>query len=437
MKPFRRLSLAFLGLILLGGCSTMQTTWQSLNNVMVPLEELYRQKALSYEKQGELQQALLAWKVVAQLDPENPSTPEIIKTLERGIANAAAVHFKRGVEHYTAGEFAKARKEFLITIRLSPTHDSARHYLKTLLHSPQQAQYRVRRGDSFSRIALKVYNDPSKAYIIAYFNDLDPKKPLYIDTILLLPELSPEQLVPRKDITAMLARAEKALDQKRYAKVIDITGKILTEIPDQPKARYLRDDAYFQRGMALFNQKKYLAAIEQLKQISDVYRGRDRAIRKARSHIQKQDLEEKLQIAQELMDAQAYDSVINVTEEILTQAPDNKKAKELSNIAHYTLGKQLLEQGLETSAIKMLSAVDKDYKDTGQLLAQARGRLHARAEKFYRNGVMHFLNEDLEKAIDAWQEALQLNPNHPKARQDMDNAMRLLDKWRGIEKEKQ
>ncbi|MEJ2039813.1 MAG: tetratricopeptide repeat protein, partial [Desulfosarcinaceae bacterium] len=66
-----------------------------------------------------------------------------------------------------------------------------------------------------------------------------------------------------------------------------------------------------------------------------------------------------------------------------------------------------------------------------------RGKINARAEMLYRRGVKHFLNEELELAIKDWKETLKLNPNHPKAAQDIENAERLLQKWRGLEKPEQ
>ncbi|MBT8339758.1 MAG: tetratricopeptide repeat protein, partial [Desulfatitalea sp.] len=94
----------------------------------------------------------------------------------------------------------------------------------------------------------------------------------------------------------------------------------------------------------------------------------------------------------------------------------------------------LLDQGNAAKAIDALKPLDENYQDTAQLMAQARAQLNARAETFYRQGVKHFLNEELEQAIDSWEKALAINPEHPKAKLDMDNALRLLDRWRGLEK---
>jgi cytochrome c-type biogenesis protein CcmH/NrfG len=58
--------------------------------------------------------------------------------------------------------------------------------------------------------------------------------------------------------------------------------------------------------------------------------------------------------------------------------------------------------------------------------------VHARlvelAQVHYRNGVKHFINEDLKKAIAEWEMALDCDPDHAKARENIENARRLLEK---------
>ena len=53
----------------------------------------------------------------------------------------------------------------------------------------KQTTYKVHRGDSYSKIAAQIYGDPKQAYLIAYFNDHDPLKPLLTGVTLFLPVL--------------------------------------------------------------------------------------------------------------------------------------------------------------------------------------------------------------------------------------------------------
>ncbi len=410
---------------------------QRLQNMVKPPQAFYRQKALAFEKEEKLQQAILCWRIVAHMDKTNGQAPKSIRTLKLTAAKTAQVHFKQGVDQYRAGDLNKALREFLIAIRLNPEHQQARHYLKNRLQNPEQAIYRVKPGDSFIRIAGNVYKDPSKAYMMAYFNDMDPKKPLMIGTDLSLPALGAEYLVPRSDIRAMLEKARKAYEKRRYHRVYTLTDAVRKEIPGHLRALKLADAARFDQGTALMNQKQYLAAIEQFKQVSPQHKGRDRAIAKARNRINRQAIDQKLDAARGHLKRKAWASVINVSEEILEQEPGNDQAKMLFSNASYQLGKILLDRGETAGAIEVLSRIEPTYEDTGQLLALARARLKSQAETFYRDGVKHFINEDLEKAIKIWNKTLELNPDHPKARQDMENAQRLLEKFRALDKEPQ
>jgi tetratricopeptide (TPR) repeat protein len=431
MKNTGKLIVALLMAVMLSGCTA---TLQRLHNLLASPVETYRKRALAFEKQGEPQQALLCWEAVAQLAPKKPDVPKIIAGLKRSAAKASQGHFQRGLERYQAGDLSNAMREFLIAIRLDPGNEQALYYLKTRLQNPDQAVYRVRPGDSFIKIASDVYKDPTKAYWIAYFNDMDPRKPLQIGTNLSLPVVEAEYLVPSSDIQTLLSKARKAYEKKRYSSVYTLTEAILKEYPNHPQASKLADAARFDQGMDLMHQKHYLAAVELFKQISARYPGRDKAIAKARHQIHRQTINVKLEEARRLLHNAAWGGVINATEEILKQDPNNDMAKMLFSNASYNLGKSLLDHGNAVKAIEVLSRIEPSYEDTGQLLSLARARVKSQAEALYRDGVKQFINEDLERAIQTWKKVLQLNPDHVKARQDMENAQRLLEKLRALDK---
>ena len=424
-----------LGWLCYGCTATLQSTMEGFQRMLTPTVEIYRQKALDHERQGKLREARLAWQVVARLDPQNASIGEIIKTLDRGIANAVQNHYDSAVASFGRGDLASAQRELLIVLRLDPHHKSAREYLDRCLNHDEPRLYKVIKGDSFIKIATRTYNDPTKAYIVAYYNDLDPDKPLLVGTVLTLPTLDPQYMVPRADINAMVFKAQNALNNKAYDHAAALAVKILEKVPGHPEAPDIKDQAHFGKAKAMIRDRKYLAALGELKKVSPNFKGRDAAIDEARNHIQQQAVAEKLTLAKSLMQQKAYLGTINVTEEILAQEPNNSIARYLFNAANYERAKELIEDQKDDIAIQHLQAIQQPFEDTDQLITQARGRLHARAEVFYRKGVKHFLNEELELAIKAWQQSLALNPKHPKAAQDIQNATELLEKWRGLEKE--
>ncbi len=393
----------------------------------------FRKKAADLEQKGELQQALLAWHVSSLLYPKDKGVPEAIKRLEKIISETGSASYRKGVQLYEKGDEDAARRAFLTTLRLQPQNKKAMHYIKVLMNSSGQTAYTVKPGDSLIKIARANYNDTTKAYLIAYFNGYSPRRPLYVGEILLLPNLTASQILPRRDVDALVKQADEALRSKKYEKVHSLSEKIETLSPGHTQAIKLNDAAYYGEGMAHMEKGEYFEALERFKQMSDGSKNRQHAIVMARAKIVRQADEEKFELAQSLFKKGDFAGTINICDEVLAKEPKNKKARELSDAAHYNLGKQLIDQGKMAKAIDALKDLDKNYKDTAQLRTQAQGQLNARAETLYRKGVRYFLNEELEAAIDAWEKALALNPKHPKARQDIENAMRLLDKWRGLD----
>lgn len=430
MKTVRIALIAAVLAMMVSGCAS---TWQELQGwVSAPAND-FRKKAENLESRGELRKALLAWRVVAELDKSAPEATEAIRRIEQDLSRKARKHYRQGLKDYQSGDYRNALRNFLITLRYQPHHEKARYYLKIRLQNREQAAYRVQPGDSFIRIASNIYHDSSKAYMIAYFNDMDPRKPLRIGTTLLLPALESNYLQPPSNIKALLDEAQNALTEKRYRRVVALARKIEEEIPGNANARQLADAAHFHEGRRLFKLKRYLAAIEQYKQIGDTYKGRDRAIAEARSRIKHLALDDKLKEAQEHLRAKRWQSAISVTEEILANDPGNTQARILFSNAGYNLGKQMLDRGKTVQAADLLGRIDPSYEDTGELLSLARARMRTKAETLYRNGVKHFINEELEAAVEDWKQTLVLNPEHPKARQDIDNARRLLEKLRALE----
>ncbi len=55
------------------------------------------------------------------------------------------------------------------------------------------------------------------------------------------------------------------------------------------------------------------------------------------------------------------------------------------------------------------------------------------AEAHYLQGVKYFLNQELSSAIIEWEKTLVLNPDHKKAKENIINARRLLEKYKKVE----
>jgi hypothetical protein len=110
-----------------------------------------------------------------------------------------------------------------------------------------------------------VFDDPSKAYMIAYFNGMNPKKPLLTGTVLRLPVLDPAILLPKSNIKSLLVRAQEAFEAGAFEQAAALSGKVLAEIPDHVKARRLADESSISLGMQLMEQERFSQALVQFK----------------------------------------------------------------------------------------------------------------------------------------------------------------------------
>lgn len=141
------------------------------------------------------------------------------------------------------------------------------------------------------------------------------------------------------------------------------------------------------------------------------------------------DTREMLSKAQVYFKTKNYRETLSISENILEYDPANKEARDLMNESYYQMAK-ILNQGKKyQEALTMFNHVDPKYKDVKEWIPSVKNQL---AEAHYLMGVKYYVNEELEKAVKEWEETLTLNPKHPKAKRDMENAFQLLKKLKEI-----
>ena len=316
------------------------------------LEEC-RNKAVTYEKDGELLKALRSWEVVASFIPTDEEVARRIMTLKTQIVRVADQHFKQGLSLYQRNSMEAARKEFLVALHYNPVHKEALNYLKDKLPGEDYILYRVKGGETLKEIAKKTLNDPNKDFLIAYFNDLKIDSKLAPGNTLRLPVL-----------------------ESSVAKVTIDTKETATDT----------------------------------KEISA-------------------ETEEMLSKALAYYKAKNYGETASISEKVLEYDPANKQARNLINESYYQTGKLFIQRKKYQQALDVFDRVDSGYKDVRESIAFAKKQL---AGDHYLRGVKYFTDEELDKAITEWEATLALDPNHPKAKKDIDNARNLLQKLKEI-----
>ncbi|MBW2180747.1 MAG: hypothetical protein JRG81_10330 [Deltaproteobacteria bacterium] len=390
------------------------------DNANILLSSSYLEKALEYEKNDKLQTALFYMQIAGTLNPDSTIIPGKITSLKSTIDHKAKEHFTEGVTFYKKQRFKDAQGQFLTTLRYAPGHKEALDYLKNRLHPKEHLNYKVKEKDTLKGISKKFYEDPSKDFLIAYFNNLETGKEPVPGTFLELPILGSEFNQPMIDIRIELKKAENLLKEKQYREVLDVSEKILEYDRLNKKASDLINSAYYQIGLELSGQEKYPEAIKMFKNVTSNYQGVEEAIQHA--------INKELFKAKNLLKQKQYEQALAVAGKILDYDKSNKTAKNLINTAFCQQGKNLIIRKNYTEALNVLSKADPQYNCVKKTTSDVYKAKKKQAEVHYLKGVKYFLNEELQSAIKEWEKTLSLNPKHKKAKKNVKNARSLLDK---------
>lgn len=291
--------LTFLAAAFIGGCATLperpQTPVSSpgsevkkeARDPLLALAESWRLKAREFEKNGDLPKALKALEIVNTLSPGDLGSGARIADLKNQISAAADRHFQKGLALFRNHSLALARKEFLAAIYLKPDHAEALHFLKEKLPGEDSVSYEMKNGETLRQVSQKIYGDPQKDFIIAYFNGLKGDGPIDFPRSLKIPLLSP---VPQKgspasakgvvspeydkppEIQAGLEKARGAYREHLYEESAALTEKILNADPTNREARELMNAAYYQWGKRLGQEKRYREAMEAFQRVDSGYK---------------------------------------------------------------------------------------------------------------------------------------------------------------------
>ncbi|MGZ3494095.1 MAG: hypothetical protein ACXWM6_05285 [Thermodesulfobacteriota bacterium] len=124
-----------------------------------------------------------------------------------------------------------------------------------------------------------------------------------------------------------------------------------------------------------------------------------------------------------------YRETVSISERVLEYDPANREARDLINESHYQTGKSLARGKKYQEALEAYNRLDPGYKDVRESIALVKKQL---AGEHYLRGVKYFTDEELDKAVKEWEVTLALDPNHPKAKNDIESARTLLQKLKEI-----
>ncbi|MGA8180766.1 MAG: hypothetical protein WB792_11960, partial [Desulfobacterales bacterium] len=384
----------------------------------------FLKQATAYENVDDLQRAMFYLKIAGTLSPKDEQIAEKLSRLKTTIDTKSNLSFQKGKGFYLQNRFEDARNQFLTALRYDPDFKPALDYLKNRLIPKSYVSYVPGKNDSLKGISEKFYKDPDLDFLIAYFNTLASGSKPEPGKTLMLPIL-PREITPEKiDIHQEINSTKHLLEKKKYQAAIHVSDKILRIDHSNQAAIDSKNKAYYQIGMEMTQNKKYFEAVDTFKKISPGYEGVDAAVQNA---IQKELLN-----ADRLLKKKKYDASIALSEKILSYDRSNKAAQKIISIAHCRLASRLLIRKKYPEVLKALNGADPEDICTKKIKTALKLSMNKEAEAHYIRGVKHFLNEELQGAINEWEITLKLDPMHDKAKKNIKNARNLLEKLKKV-----
>ncbi|HEY3065576.1 MAG TPA: LysM peptidoglycan-binding domain-containing protein [Methylomirabilota bacterium] len=326
----------------------------------------HRERAETFRREGDLRRALDEWKIALTIDPSDAVAREGAAKVQAEIDAGVATRLKQGREALARGAQLDARRHFLAVLALDPANKVAFDALRTEVRDVRFISHTVRAGDTLASLALRYYGDRSRSEVIWEVNQLSRN-----------PRLTPGMVVRIPEIPGLPFAHERTTAPAAPATPTDSARTAATP-PPAPEA------------------------------------------------APPPEVDPRLAEARDAMDKGEYTMALADIEQVLAANPRNTEGTDLKKAALYGLGKaQLNERKFDESyqTLTQLTRLAPNYEDSPALLQQARTRL---VQQRYSEGLRYYREEKLEEAIAEWRAVLVLDPRHPSARKNIEQAERIL-----------
>lgn len=155
----------------------------------------------------------------------------------------------------------------------------------------------------------------------------------------------------------------------------------------------------------------------------------------ARPPYETQKIDQALARARAASQAGHHEKVLVITDRLLRANPKLRQAVDLQNKSCSILGRRFYRQQQYLQAKQMLDKIKGPYEGLPALRAALKIKMKQQAEVYYRDGVKFFLNDELQRAVETWRLALELNPDHKEAAASIREAETLLQKLETVDQE--
>ncbi|MDX2510255.1 MAG: LysM peptidoglycan-binding domain-containing protein [Desulfobacterales bacterium] len=347
------------------------------------LPDKYLQQGKQSEANDDQISALRFYKLAVTVEPSNQEAVEGCKRMEKVLHDSAEKHYRTGLKLNNEGQYGQARQHFLMALHLRPDHPEIAKILTTRKRNRIKGYvlYSIKSGESLARIARRYYGDESKFSIIAQYNNLTDATHIRVGQEIKVPEIEGlEFLIDKENVETANPKggyqASPVLEDPMEEAVDTLLEKEFID----------RIDDYRKQGIRLFQEDKYLEAIDEFNKVLAIAQDDEDSL----EYIHKSHYELAMTLFKNKDYYAARDQFrasIQYRDDCITCVEYLQKSEELYKELHYKKGMQYYEDEQLVEAIKeweLVIALDPDYKKAGYHIDKAKVTL-TKLEEFKKS----------------------------------------------------
>ena len=386
--------IALVLLMRVGGCGAPPVQEQArVTGLTPPLPEAAQLDALAWQEGRQYREALGYWQDAEQVVRER------IEVLARQLEKISSEHSARGIRYYKEKNGDAAFREFMTALRLDPGNTVAVSYLQKRYSPARTTKYTVQKGDTFASIAAKAYGSSEYAFALPLFSSVRDESRLVAGKEITMADLDSFSSAAIKSYGADIELARSLFKSGDYEGVLPVAEALREKHPEDEEASYIINMSLLKIALMRQDQGRYDEAVNTLLRVDPRFTN----------------VESQLARIQEKRESKITTDTREANSRLLQKGTERSAA------------------GSYLEALDILLLVDPGFPGRETAVAHVRSKLRSQADHHYKEGVMLFVEEDLDGAIAEWQKALQCDPNNLDALQSIEKARKLQQKVKTID----
>lgn len=379
--------------------------------------------------QGEQLRAALILSRVLDLDADNLKARQKISTLKPVIDSFVKKSLADGIAEFDSRNFSAAKTSFSRVLLFEKRNETALNYLAQieLVLSDRAEEYFYRGVGLFRQ---KQYHQAREEFLEALkYNPNSREARSYLSR-------TNEKIEENREQVRALLKSGQELE--RRSQFIEATNQYLEvlkidEENDEakkriagvrPKVERLVQNKY-NEGMRFYQEQNYIKAQESFSTVLSI----DPEHSEAKTMLSKVRVDKKERAARYLAQADEarqktqWKEALDLYSQVLNLEPQNERAAQGKNDAEVKLqidaqladGRAKLQEQKYLEAIAVFENIlesDPKHAAAKSELAVAKRNLDEMVEKLFNEGISLYTSDRYQEAIERWNRALKLNPNH-------------------------